>query len=115
MTCSPLPIALDSLLVNKHESLAALRSLDQRLGQWRKQGTIFANPTPMVHTQVGSNRSPEVDVVIAGGTLGIILGTALIRRGRVQSQSDSVSRGRALVGDRYFESRRQSQAAARPA
>lgn len=74
-------ISLETQLQSQAASLNALRQVDQRLKIWRSQGTFFPNPAQIVHAQAIAINAPEFDVVISGGTLGIILGAALVRRG----------------------------------
>ena len=73
--------SLDQCLHGHQSSLKGLRALDQRLKTWRSQGRIFQNPEQIVHNNSARLSAVDLDVVIAGGTLGIILGAALVRRG----------------------------------
>ena len=72
---------LETQLQSQAASLKALRQLDRRMQTWRSQGTFFPNPPQVVQTQSALIHTPEFDVVIGGGTLGIMLGAALVRRG----------------------------------
>ncbi|MEM9137120.1 MAG: FAD-dependent oxidoreductase, partial [Cyanobacteria bacterium P01_F01_bin.42] len=72
---------LEQQLQHLQPTLKGLRSLDQRIKKWREQGTLFADSSDIVQTRSEPLDSADVDVVIAGGTLGIILGAALVRRG----------------------------------
>lgn len=79
-------MCLESYLPHQIPSLDALRSLDARLAHWRQTGKLFANPpvavqTDAVQTEPGNLGDPDFDVVISGGTLGIILGAALVKQG----------------------------------
>jgi lycopene cyclase CruP len=75
------PISLDNLLESQSPSLQTLRHLDQQIQGWRRQGTLFPNPSQIVQNQLSPIHSPDFDLVIGGGTLGILLGAGLVRRG----------------------------------
>ncbi|MDA0866073.1 MAG: FAD-binding oxidoreductase [Cyanobacteria bacterium] len=77
MTAIPL-ISTEQMLAPLPASLAGLRAVD---GRWQayRQGTL---PTPTVITVADQDGSPpDWDVVIGGGTLGILLGVALVQQG----------------------------------
>lgn len=72
---------LDSYLSDQRPSLSALRALDTRLAQWRQSGQLFDQPPTPVQIGQGALGDLDYDVVISGGTLGIILGAALVKKG----------------------------------
>ncbi|MCG9890557.1 MAG: FAD-binding oxidoreductase [Thermosynechococcaceae cyanobacterium MS004] len=59
--------------------LPQLRAADQRWKAWRSQS--LPSPNPVVTTSLESLGTPDWDVVICGGTLGILLGAALAKQG----------------------------------
>ena len=81
MAQSSVSVSLDEQLKQHASSLKALRSFDQRIAHWRQQGRIFSNPPQVFHAQASVLGELDFDVAIAGGTLGIILGAALVRQG----------------------------------
>ena len=74
------------------QTLKGLRAIDQRWQQYR-QGNL---PVPqMITTEPGSLVTPSWDAVVSGGTLGIMIGTALAQRGwRVAVLEKGQLRGR---------------------
>ncbi|MFQ3613073.1 MAG: FAD-binding oxidoreductase, partial [Cyanobacteriota bacterium] len=74
----------------------ALPGLDRWWGSLRQQqGGSPKPPQPVVQTRSEKLGSLEADVVIAGGTLGILLGAALAKRGwRVILIERGILRGR---------------------
>jgi lycopene cyclase CruP len=91
MTVIP-PISTEQMLAPLPASLAGLRAVDRRWQTYR-QGQL---PTPTVITTTEQNSGPpDWDVVIGGGTLGILLGVALVQRGwRVALLERGILRGR---------------------
>mgnify|MGYP001792966281 CR=1 FL=1 len=66
------------MLASLPASLAGLRAVDRRWQNYR-QGML---PTPTVVTVSNQGScQPDWDVVIGGGTLGILLGAALTQQG----------------------------------
>lgn len=91
MTVIP-PISTEQMLAPLPASLAGLRAVDQRWQAYR-QGTL---PVPTVVTVADQEGNPpDWDVVIGGGTLGILLGVALVQLGwRVALLERGILRGR---------------------
>ena len=81
MAQSSVSVSLDEQLKQHASSLKALRAFDQRIAHWRQQGRIFSNPPQVLHAQANVLGELDFDVAIAGGTLGIILGAALVKQG----------------------------------
>lgn len=74
--------------------LPGLRSLDQRWQQWRNR--ITTAPASVITESSESLGETDWDVVICGGTLGILLGAALAQSGwRVALLEKGILRGRA--------------------
>lgn len=74
--------------------LQGLRSLDQRWQQWRNRSVT--EPVPVIAESSALLGAVEWDVVICGGTLGIMLGAALAQFGwRVALLEKGTLRGRA--------------------
>jgi lycopene cyclase CruP len=92
MTTQTAPLTTQ-MLAHRPETLAGLAAVDRRWAQYR-QGQI---PAPTVVTQASAaGATPNWDVVISGGTLGILLGAALVQRGwRVALMEKGPLRGRA--------------------
>jgi lycopene cyclase CruP len=92
MTTQTAPLTTQ-MLAHRPETLAGLAAVDRRWAQYR-QGQI---PAPTVVTQASAaGATPNWDVVISGGTLGILLGAALVQRGwRVALVEKGPLRGRA--------------------
>ncbi len=86
------PISTEQMLAPLPGSLAGLRAVDRRWQTYR-QGPL---PTPQVVTTASQGGSqPDWDVVIGGGTLGILLGVALAKLGwRVALLERGILRGR---------------------
>lgn len=62
--------------------LPQLHRADAALAQWRSQGSLFGpNPPEVVQRHHSPLPSVEFDVAIGGGTLGIMVGTALAQQG----------------------------------
>ena len=92
MTIQAAPLT-PQMLAHLPETLAGLAAVDRRWSQYR-QGQI---PAPTVVAQASElGATPNWDVVISGGTLGILLGAALVQRGwRVALVEKGPLRGRA--------------------
>lgn len=87
------PLLTPRMLASLPESLAGLAAVDRRWQAYR-QGDI-PQPTVVTSSTDFLRDSPQWDVVISGGTLGILLGVALVQRGwRVALVEKGALRGR---------------------